>query len=97
MSFLFGKKSKEGKEGKGQNAPPQRLTEAPSAAGSGTSIPTVNGARVKERGAGVISPPPEQSSVNASVNSIDDANVPSPEHVQGQRGRVDSDLSVRCC
>ncbi len=92
MSFLFGKKSK---EGKGQNVPPQRPTDAPSAAGSGTSIPTVNGGRARERGAGVISPPPGQSSVNTSVNSIDDANVPGPEHVQGQRGRVDPDLSVR--
>lgn len=92
MSFLFGKKSK---EGKAPNAPSQRSTDTPSVAGSGNSIPTVNGVRAKERGAGVISPPPGQGSVNASVNSIDDANVPSPEHVQGQRGRVDSDLSVR--
>ena len=93
MSFLFGKKSKEGKEGKGQVGPPQRPADSQAAPGSNTSIPTVNGARPKERGAGVISPPPG-GSVNNSANSIDDTTTPSPEHVQSQRGRLDSDLSV---
>ena len=92
MSFLFGKKSK---DGKGHNAPSQRPPDAPGAAGSGTSIPTVNGQRAKERGAGVLSPPPGPTSVNNSVNSVDDGEAPSPEHVQAQRGRMDSDLSVR--
>ena len=87
MSFLFGKKSK------GQAGPPQRPSDVQSIAGSATSIPTVNGARAKERGAGVISPPPG-GSINNSAQSIDDATTPSPEHVQGQRGRLDSDLSV---
>ena len=93
MSFLFGKKSKEGKEGKGQVGPPQRPADSQAAPGSNTSIPTVNGARPKERGAGVISPPPA-GSVNNSGNSIDDTTTPSPEHVPSQRGRLDSDLSV---
>ena len=87
MSFLFGKKSK------GQAGPPQRPADGQNTAGSATSIPTANGARVKERGAGVISPPPG-GSVNNSAQSIDDTTPPSPEHVQSQRGRVDSDLSV---
>ena len=93
MSFLFGKKSKEGKEGKGHVGPPQRPLDSQSAPGPGTSIPTINGARPKERAAGVISPPPG-SSVNNSANSIDDTTTPSPEHIQVQRGRLDSDLSV---
>ena len=96
MSFLFGKKSKEGKEGKegkGQVGPPQRPVDSQPAPGSNTSIPTVNGARPKERGPGVISPPPG-GSVNNSANSIDDTTTPSPEHVPPQRGRLDSDLSV---
>lgn len=87
MSFLFGKKSK------GQAGPPQRPSDVQNAAGSTISTPTVNGARAKERGAGVISPPPG-GSTNNSAQSIDDTTTPSPEHIQGQRGRLDSDLSV---
>jgi len=90
MSFLFGKKSK---EGKGQNAPPQRPAEAQSGVGPSASIPTLNGARSKERGPGVISPPPGES-VNNSANSVEDATTPSPEQKQGLRGRLDSDLQV---
>lgn len=89
MSFFFGKKDKDKKH----NAAPQRPAEVQTATGSGTSIPTVNGARPKEGRAGVISPPPG-ASVNNSAGSIDDTTAPSPEHVQGQRGRVDSDLQV---
>lgn len=91
MSFLFGKKSK---EGKGQSAPSQRPVEAQSAISSNASIPNVNGVRSKERGAGVISPPPG-ASVNNSSNSVEDATTPSPEQKQGLRGRLDSDLQVR--
>jgi len=87
MSFLFGKKDKK------QNAPSQRPAETQPAGGSGSSIPNVNGVRSKERGGGVVSPPPG-ASVNNSANSIDDATTPSPEHVQAQRGRLDSDLQV---
>ena len=88
MSFFFGKKDKK------QNAPPQRGAEVQHMTGSGASIPNVNGVRSKEGRAGVISPPPG-GSVNNSANSIDDATTPSPEHVQGQRARVDSDSQVR--
>ena len=87
MSFLFGKKDKK------QNAPAQRPLDLPSGQTSGGSVPTVNGARLKDRREGVTSPQPG-ASVNNSVNSIDDATTPSPEHAQGQRGRVDSDLQV---
>ena len=88
MSFLFGKKSK---EGKGQTAPAQRIQEGQIAPASGPSIPTLNGSRPKERGAGIQSPTP---GANIPPNSIDTGNTPSPEHGQGQRGRQDSDLSV---
>lgn len=91
MSFLFGKKSK---EGKGQTAPIQRPQEIQTAPGSGASIPTVNGLRPKERGAGIQSPTPG-AVANISANSIENGNTPSPEHGQGQRGRQDPDLSVR--
>ena len=87
MSFLFGKKDKK------QNAPPQRSAEAHGAVGSGGPGPNINGVRSKERGA-VTSPPPG-ASVNNSANSVDDTTTPSPERIQGQRGRVDSDLQVR--
>ena len=90
MSFLFGKKSK---EGKGQSALTQRPQDVQTAPGTGTSIPTVNGLRPKERGAGIQSPTPG-ASANISANSIEKGNTPSPEHGQGQRGRQDSDLSV---
>ena len=90
MSFLFGKKSK---EGKGQTAPAQRPQDIQTAPGSGTSIPTLNGLRPKERGAGIQSPTPG-ASANIPANSIENGNAPSPEHGQGQRGRQDSDLSV---
>lgn len=90
MSFLFGKKSK---EGKGQNAPTQRPQDSQTAPGSSTPTPTVNGLRPKERAAGLQSPPPG-ASANISANSIENGNTPSPEHGQGQRGRQDSDLSV---
>ena len=90
MSFLFGKKSK---EGKGQTAPIQRPQDLQTAPGSGTSIPTVNGSRPKERGAGIQSPTPG-AGANHSVNSIENGNTPSPDHGQGQRGRPDQDLSV---
>ena len=90
MSFLFGKKSK---EGKGQTAPTQRIQDLQSAPGPGPSIPTVNGLRPKERGAGIQSPPPG-ASANIPPNSIDSGTTPSPEHGQGQCGRQDSDLSV---
>ncbi|KAL6713652.1 Negative regulator of mitotic exit [Lecanora helva] len=85
MSFLFGKKDKK------QNAPSQRPGDAHPSPSSGASESPANGVRGKDRGRGVISPPPG-ASVNNSANSIDDAATPSPEHVQGQRGRVDSDL-----
>ena len=88
MSFLFGKKDK-------KQAPPSRNpTEAQSAVGTGTSIPTLNGARPKERGQGVISPPPGTSLNNTSVHAVEDGNTPSPENMQSQRGRLDSDLQV---
>lgn len=97
MSFLFGKKNKEGKdskESKGQTALPQRPAEPPSGVGSNASIPPVNGARSKERGVGVISPPPG-ALANKSANPTEDPMVPSPEQKQGLRGRLDSDLQVR--
>lgn len=97
MSFLFGKKSK---EGKGQNAPIQRPQDIQTAPGSGTSIPTVNGLRPKERGAGIQSPTPGAGAgagANISANPIENGNTSSPEHGQGQRGRQDSDLSVCHC
>ncbi|KAF6233597.1 hypothetical protein HO173_008154 [Letharia columbiana] len=93
MSFLFGKKSK---EGKGQTAPIQRPQDIQTAPGSGTSIPTVNGLRPKERGAGIQSPTPGAGAgagANISANPIENGNTSSPEHGQGQRGRQDSDLS----
>ena len=90
MSFLFGKKSK---EGKGQTAPAQRIQEGHIAPASGPSVPTLNGSRPKERGAGIQSPTPG-AGANIPPNSIDSGNTPSPEHGQGQRGRQDSDLSV---
>lgn len=93
MSFLFGKKSK---EGKGQTAPTQRIQDGQNAPGPGTSIPTVNGLRPKERGAGIQSPTPGAGASNLA-NSIEGGNTPSPEHGQGQRGRQDSDLSVCHC
>lgn len=98
MSFLFGKKSKEGKDSKdskekGQNALPQRPAEPPGGVGSNASIPTLNGARSKERGVGVISPPPG-GLANKSANPTEDPAVPSPEQKQGLRGRLDSDLQV---
>ena len=87
MSFLFGKKDKK------QNAPPQRSAESHNHPASATTPANVNGVRSKERGGGVISPPPG-GSVNNSANSVDDTTASSPEHVQSQRGRVDSDLQV---
>ena len=92
MSFLFGKKSK---EGRGQTAPTQRPHDVQNAPASGTSIPTLNGLRPKERGAGIQSPTPGAGAgTNISANPIENGNTPSPEHGQGQRGRQDSDLSV---
>ena len=91
MSFLFGKKSK---EAKGQTGPIQRTQDGQNAPGPGTSIPSANGLRPKERGAGIQSPTPG-GGANISANSIENGNTPSPEHGQGQRGRQDSDLSVR--
>ena len=41
----------------------------------------------------MISPPPG-ANVNNSANTTDDPTTSSPEHVPGQRGRVDSDLQV---
>lgn len=96
MSFLFGKKSKEGKdskESKGQNALPQRPAEPPGGVGSNASIPTLNGSRSKDRGGGVISPTPG-ALANKSANPVEDPMVPSPEQKQGLRGRLDSDLQV---
>ncbi len=93
MSFLFGKKSK---EGKGQTPPIQRPQDVQTAPASGTSIPTANGLRPKERGAGIQSPTPG-AGANISANSIENGNTTSPEHGQGQRGRQDSDLSVCHC
>lgn len=92
MSFLFGKKSKDGK-GQTTPAPAQRPVETQSGTVSSTSTSAANGARPKERGAGVISPPP-RGSVNNSANSVEDATTPSPEQKQGLRGRLDSDLQV---
>ena len=90
MSFLFGKKSK---EGKGQTAPVQRPQEVQNAPASGPSIPAVNGSRPKERGAGIQSPTPGVGA-NISANSMENGNTPSPEHGQAQRGRQDPDVSV---
>ena len=90
MSFLFGKKSK---EGKGQTAPIQRPQEVQNAPASGPSIPAVNGSRPKERGAGIQSPTPGVGA-NISANSMENGNTPSPEHGQAQRGRQDPDVSV---
>ena len=88
MSFLFGKK----KEGK--NAIPQRAPDVQNAPGSGTSVPTLNGVRSKDRGPGVTSPPPA-GSVNNSVNSVEEkALTPSPEHGHNQRGRLEQDMQV---
>ena len=87
MSFLFGKKSK---EGKGQTTPTQRPHDAP---GPGPSIPNVNGLRPKDRGVGIQSPTPG-AGANIPANSLENGSTPSPEHGQGQRGRQDSDLSV---
>ena len=90
MSFLFGKKSK---EGKGQHAPTQRPQDAQNAPGPGNSMPPANGLRPKDRGPGMQSPTPG-AGTNISANSIENGNTPSPEHGHGQRPRRDSDLSV---
>ena len=88
MSFFFGKKDKK------QNAPAQRGVEVQHMTGSGASIPNANGLKSKDGRAGVISPPPG-GSVNNSADHVDSATTPSPEHVQSQRTRVNSDVQVR--
>ena len=85
MSFLFGKKDKK------QNAHAQRGADPHNPGGSPLANSNANGPRSKERGGGVISPPP---GANTSAHSIDDGATPSPEQIQGQRGRVDSDVQV---
>lgn len=91
MSFLFGKK-KEFKDAKVERPPPTR--DGPHNSGSAGVVPTANGIRIKERGAGVQSPAPPISANNPS-NPVDGANTPSPE--QGHEISRGLDQEVQVC
>ncbi|KAL9128793.1 MAG: hypothetical protein Q9217_002602 [Psora testacea] len=82
MSFFFGKKNKGDKAGA---APPTR--DGPVSGPSSSSIPTANGGRPKERGAGVSSP-----ASGAKVTNPDGNNTPSPEQSHEQRGGIEHDI-----
>lgn len=84
MSFFFGKK-------KGQNAhpdPPRSGAASRDASGSGPSLTAaqVNGAKGRitpVAGAPAIQTPTPGSSVNNSINSVNGAKTPSPDHGRG--------------
>lgn len=90
MSFLFGKK-KDAKDAKVDRPPPTR--DGPPGSGPAGAVPSANGIRIKERGAGVQSPAPPIGASNQG-NTVDGANTPSPEQGQELSRALDQEIQV---
>ncbi|KAL8827035.1 MAG: hypothetical protein Q9191_003432 [Dirinaria sp. TL-2023a] len=84
MSFLFGKKKGQQPPGPGTAA----ARDGPHSAGGPSLTPMPNGPRAKSGASSAVQTSTPGSSVNTSINSINGAKTPSPEH--GSRAAVGS-------